>query len=267
MIRQPSVAGQFYSGSRRELTAEVSRYVTTESGKRFAKGIVSPHAGLIYSGHVAGAVYSGIEFPETFVLIGPNHTGMGMNVSIMSGGAWSIPTGELAIDSDLAEAIKKGSGLIREDHAAHRFEHSLEVQLPFIVHLNQDVRIVPILMMSDSLNVCREVGIAVAGAIEKSGRAVTIIASSDMSHYVDDRTARKRDRRAIDRILDLDPEGLYNTVMTEKITMCGVIPVTTMLYAALESGAQKAELVRYATSGEVSGDFDYVVGYAGIIIS
>jgi hypothetical protein len=266
MIRNPSVAGQFYAGSSRELTAQVSGCVADETEKRFAVGVVSPHAGLMYSGAVAGAVYSKIKFPETVVLIGPNHTGMGKSVSIMSEGSWRVPTGELAIDSALAEAIKKLSGLIEEDSLAHQFEHSLEVQLPFIVHFADSTRIVPVLMMTDSLHACTEVGNAVAEAVRASGNPVTIVASSDMSHYVDDKTARARDKLAVEQILALDPEGLYSTVMTENITMCGVIPVTTMLYAALALGASGAELVRYATSGEVSGDYDYVVGYAGIVV-
>ncbi|MBI5665159.1 MAG: AmmeMemoRadiSam system protein B, partial [Nitrospirae bacterium] len=259
-------AGQFYESSPSKLTGQVNKYLETDAVKDSAIGIVSPHAGLMYSGRVAGAVYSRIKIPRTFILIGPNHTGLGSPVSLMSSGVWHMPTGELKIDEDLAGALKKTSDIISEDSLAHRMEHSLEVQLPFILHFSSDAGIVPITMMPVQLEVCRTVGEALADVVRKSDYPVTIIASSDMSHYVSDAAARKKDQKAIDRVLALDPEGLYKTVMNEDISMCGVIPVTTMLFAARKLGASKASLVKYMTSGEVSGDYDYVVGYAGIIV-
>ncbi len=266
MKRQPAVAGQFYPSSPAKLSEQVGSYVTTDAEKEDAVGIVSPHAGLVYSGRVAGAVFSRIRFPHTFILIGPNHTGLGSPVSIMSAGVWRIPTGEVKIDERLAERLKDRCSIVTEDHYAHAMEHSLEVQLPFIVYFSPDVQIVPVTMMTDSLEACRLLGEAVAGVIENTDYPVTIVASSDMSHYVSDSVARKKDAKAIERIEALDPEGLFMTVKNEGISMCGAVPVTAMLFAAGRLGAGEARLVKYMTSGEVSGDYDYVVGYAGIIV-
>ncbi len=266
MKRQPAVAGQFYPYSPSKLTEQVRGYINDNAVKEKVFGVVSPHAGLMYSGAVAGAVFSKIEFPHTFILIGPNHTGLGSPVSIMLSGAWQMPTGELEINKDLARKITEKSDIIEEDILAHSMEHSLEVQLPFILYVAPDVRIVPIVMMAESLEICRSVGNAIADAIRESGDTVTIVASSDMSHYVTDSMARKMDKKAIDRIVALDPEGLYNTVRQERISMCGFIPVTTMLFAAKKLGAKEAALAKYMTSGETSGDYDQVVGYAGMVV-
>ncbi|MBI5099456.1 MAG: AmmeMemoRadiSam system protein B [Nitrospirae bacterium] len=266
MKRKPAVSGQFYPSSPSGLTEQVRGYIHKDALKEEVIGVVSPHAGLMYSGAVAGAVFSKIKFPHTFILIGPNHTGFGSPVSIMLSGEWLMPTGELKINEDLARKVKKKSDIIEEDTLAHTMEHSLEVQLPFILYYSSDVKIVPVVMMGESLETCRWTGEAIADAIKESGDSVSIVASSDMSHYVTDSTARSKDKKAIDKILALDPEGLYNTVRKEGISMCGFMPVTTMLFAAKKLGARKAELVKYVTSGEVSGDYDYVVGYAGLIV-
>ncbi len=266
MIRKPAVAGQFYQSSPLKLSEQVNGYIETDAVREKAIGIVSPHAGLVYSGGVAGAVYSRIQFPDTFILIGPNHTGLGKTVSIMSSGSWQIPTGESMIDVDLANKIKSKANIIEEDSLAHKMEHSLEVQLPFILHYSANVKIVPITMMTGSLENCRLIGEVLAEVIKDTKYTVTIIASSDMSHYVSDATARSKDRKAIERVIAIDPDGLYETVRKDRISMCGVIPVTTMLYAAKKLGAKVASLVKYTTSGDVSGDYDYVVGYAGMMI-
>jgi|Deesub1362A_J573_1020465.scaffolds.fasta_scaffold00396_3 hypothetical protein len=266
MIRRPAVAGQFYSSSPSALSREVDRYTDADARRERAIGVLSPHAGLMYSGRVAGAVYSRIEPPHTFVLLGPNHTGVGKPVSIMSSGRWQIPTGEVEIDRDLSERLLEQSKDLSEDTLAHSMEHSLEVQLPFILHFATDIKIVPIVFMVDSLEVCRSVGVVIAEVIKGVGYPVTIVASSDMTHYENDSVARKKDQKAIDMILSLDPEGLYRTVKHNSISMCGYIPAVTMLYAVNELGAREAVLVKYMTSGEVSGDYGYVVGYAGVII-
>ena len=266
MKRKPAVAGQFYPSSPAKLTEQVRGYINKDAVKENVIGIVSPHAGLMYSGAAAGAVFSKIKFPHTFILIGVNHTGLGSLVSIMLSGEWQMPTGELEINENIARKITEKSDIIEEDSLAHSMEHSLEVQLPFILYYSSDVKIVPIVMMADSLETCRLTGEAIAEAVKESKDSVTIVASSDMSHYVTDSMARKKDKKAIDRVLALDPEGLYNTVRKEGISMCGFMPVTSMLFAALKLGAREAELVKYMTSGEVSGDYDYVVGYAGMII-
>lgn len=266
MKRRPAVAGQFYSASASGLLREVQRYVEASAIKEEVIGAVSPHAGLMYSGAVAGAIYSRIKLPHTIILIGPNHTGMGRAVSIMTHGEWEIPTGTVKIDSTLAKKIIYSSRLIEEDNIAHSMEHSLEVQLPFILYFSRDTMIVPITMMLDSLDTCREVGLSIADAIKDTEYSVIIVASSDMTHYESDSQARVKDKKAIDKILGLDPEGLYKIVTREKISMCGIAPTTAMLYAAKHLGAKEAQLVKYMTSGDVSGDYSYVVGYAGIIV-
>jgi len=266
MKRGPAVAGQFYPSSPSELSEMVREYTGAAPGRMNVTGVVSPHAGLMYSGRVAAAVFSRINFPDTFILVGPNHTGIGRPVSLMSSGEWLMPTGRLKVDSDIAAKLKENCGIFEENALAHQMEHSLEVQLPFILYYSSDVKIVPVTMMSCSLDECRLVGEAIADAVRSAGYPVTIIASSDMSHYISDAAARKKDKMAIERITALDPEGLYDTVRDEGISMCGVVPVTSMLFAALKLGSREASLVKYMTSGEVSGDYDYVVGYAGIIV-
>lgn len=267
MRRNPAVAGQFYQAGQSRLYAQVEQYVNKTLPKKQAKGILSPHAGLIYSGSVAGEVYSGLVMPETFILIGPNHTGLGVNFSMMAQGEWEIPTGIFQIDEKLSRRILTNAPMVESDTQAHLFEHSLEVQLPFISYFSKKVRIVPMTIMSATLEECRLLGEGIAKAIKASDYPVVIAASSDMSHYVAEDVARKKDKMAIDKLLSRDPEGLYNTVKKEKITMCGYLPATIMLFAVNDLGAGEARLVKYATSGDVSGDYEQVVGYAGVIIS
>ncbi len=267
MVREPAVAGQFYKGTPELLKSEVEGYMVRARKDRVL-GCVSPHAGLMYSGHVAGAVYSRLEIPETVVLLGPNHTGLGRNVSVFPDGEWVIPLGRFSVDAEFAhKACLYAEGIAEKDYQAHLFEHSLEVQLPFL-SLASDAPplIVPIAMMQASVEDCRTLGEAIAKAGDGTGRGILIIASSDMSHYLPDSEARRLDRMAIERILALDPEGLYQTVISRRISMCGYLPVVTMLFAAKKMGAVEAELVKYATSGDVSGDYGHVVGYAGIVV-
>ncbi len=266
MKRLAAVAGQFYYGTASRLADQVEEFIDRNAPKEEAIGIVSPHAGLVYSGSVAGAVYSAIRFPKTLLLLGPNHTGLGPGISLMDEGEWEIPTGRFEIDRKLAAKIAVSTDKITRDSQAHIFEHSLEVQLPFVACFSKDVKIVPVAFLGASLEDCREVADAIAGAIKAVDYPVVIVASSDMSHYLPDKIARQKDRKAIDRVLALDPEGLYETVRTERISMCGFIPATVMLFAAKLLGAGSSRLVKYATSGDVSGDYDSVVGYAGIIV-
>ena len=266
MKRSPAVAGQFYYGTASKLTQQVEQYIDRNAKKEKIIGMISPHAGLMYSGSVAGAVYSSIDFPETFVLIGPNHTGLGAPVSLMESGEWEIPMGTFQIDEKISYKIAMNTPIVTKDTKAHMFEHSLEVQLPFISYFSKKVRIVPITMLSASVDECRILGEGIASAVKNAGYPVVIVASSDMSHYVPDNVARLKDKKAIDEILSLNPEGLYETVLKERISMCGYLPATAMLFAAKALGAQSARLVKYSTSAEVSGDYDHVVGYAGIVL-
>lgn len=266
MLRPPAVAGQFYYADAPMLEKQVEGYLLPKSPKEQAKAILVPHAGLIYSGAVAGAVYSGIVFPDTFVLIGPNHTGLGQRVSLMSEGGWEIPTGTLQIDSALSGKILSRVPFVLRDTQAHRREHSIEVQLPFIASLSKTARIVPIAVMSATLRELKDLGEGIAKAVSESGYPVVVAASSDMSHFVPDAEARRKDGMAIEKLLALDPEGLYEVVKKEDISMCGFMPAVAMLSAARALGAKEARLLKYATSAETSRDYDYVVGYAGVVI-
>jgi AmmeMemoRadiSam system protein B len=282
MLRQPAVAGHFYQATAEALKRQVGQFIIPAEKTR-AFGILSPHAGLIYSGAVAGAVYSRVELPDRIVLLGPNHTGLGAPVSIMCSGRWETPLGVVDIDEPLARTILAGSPRLHEDSLAHLREHSLEVQLPFIQYFKNEFRIVPIQMLDTRLETCLEVGRAVGNAIAECGMRnaeckseirnpksaihdVLIIASSDMSHYEPAAAAKEKDFKAIRHILDLDPEGLYYTIKNLGITMCGYGPAVAMLTACKMLGAKKAELIKYANSGEVSGDYEQVVGYAGIVV-
>ncbi|MEW6054908.1 MAG: AmmeMemoRadiSam system protein B [Nitrospirota bacterium] len=266
MRRSPAVAGQFYHGNAAKLSQQVAQYIDRSAKKERVIGAISPHAGLMYSGSVAGAVYSAIEFPDTFVLLGPNHTGLGTPVSLMESGEWEIPTGMFEVDKVLSHKIAMHAPVAAKDSKGHMFEHSLEVQLPFIAYFRKQVKIVPITILTASLDECRLLGEGIAKAVKEVTYPVVLIASSDMSHYVTDTSARQKDRKAIDRMLSLDPEGLFETVARERISMCGYLPATATLFAAKALGARSARLVKYTTSGEVSGDYDQVVGYAGIVL-
>lgn len=272
MLRSSAVAGYFYKASPEALRKQIEGFVVSGAKKTKAIGVVVPHAGLIYSGATAGAVYSSLELPDTFVLIGPNHTGLGAAVSLMAKGTWETPLGLVEIDDVLAASILSQSARIHEDSLAHLREHSLEVQLPFIQYFKKQFKIVPIQMLDTRLETCLDVGRAVAEAIKKrgegggSGRPL-IVASSDMSHYEQADRAKEKDSKAIQSILNLDPEGLYRVVRDYEITMCGYGPAVAMLTAGKILGATHAELVKYSNSGETSGDYDKVVGYAGIVVT
>lgn len=269
MIRKAAVAGQFYPDSPEELTAELDRLLAGGGGpglKQKVLAAVCPHAGYMYSGHVAGAVYSVMEMPRKVVLLGPNHTGAGPQFSVMAEGQWEIPNGLLDVDTVLAGKILEEVPFFTGDITAHLFEHSLEVQMPFIARIRPGASIVPVTMMQALIDYLKKAGEGLASAIESAGEDVLMIASSDMSHYISDEAAREKDAFAIDRILKLDPQGLFNTVMEKRISMCGVAAVTVMLFAAKALGAAEAELIKYATSGETSGDYSQVVGYAGIVV-
>ena len=268
MLRHPAVAGQFYKGTHEALRKQVDGFIIPVAEQKKAIGIVSPHAGLMYSGAVAGAVYSSIVIPDVIVLIGPNHTGLGAAVSIMAEGEWETPLGTVPIETALASSILSKSPLVRADSLAHLREHSLEVQLPFLQHFKEKFKIVPIQVLDARFETCVALGRAVASAVTDlyQGHGVLLVASSDMSHYERAATAKEKDFKAIRHILNLDPEGLYKTVKMYGITMCGYGPAVAVMTASKALGASKAELVKYMNSGEVSGDYEQVVGYAGVVI-
>ncbi len=265
MVRRPAVAGYFYPKKADELRSVIKGMVDPRAQKEKARAVVSPHAGYIYSGPVAGAVYSSVLLPERFVILGPSHRGQRPLFAIMDQGAWRTPLGDVPLDSGLAESLVRRSALVRVDENAHGEEHSLEVQLPFLQYLKPAFSIVPLCVspLAD-YTALEELGTALAGAVRESGTDVLLVASTDMSHYVSSETAKRKDFLAIERIRALDARGLYDLVQQEDISMCGFQPTTAVLLAAKELGAGRADLVRYMTSGETSGDFDQVVGYAGL---
>ncbi len=265
MVRRPAVAGRFYPKKAGELKSMIKGMVDPRAKKEKARAVVSPHAGLIYSGPVAGAVYSSVFLPERLVILGPSHRGQRSVFAIMKTGAWQTPLGDVPVDPELAESLLRRSALIRIEESAHEEEHSLEVQLPFIQFLSQAFSIVPLCVSpAADYAALEELARAIAEAIRESGTDVLIVASTDMSHYVSRETARKKDFLAIERIQALDARGLYDVVQQEDISMCGFQPTTAAILAAKELGAGRADLIRYMTSGEISGDFDQVVGYAGL---
>lgn len=264
-VRPPAVAGTFYEGEPDRLRKQVDRYLQPSPQRRSFIGVVSPHAGLMYSGAVAGVLYGQIDIPRRLIILCPNHTGAGAPAAINSAGAWRTPLGEVAIDQPLAAALRQESPLLQEDTLAHAREHSLEVQLPFLQTLS-DFTFVPI-CVSLALAECRELGQAVARVIRAQSEPIGIIASSDMNHYEDQQTTLRKDQRAIDAVLALDPELLWRRVREEDISMCGIVPTTTMLFAARELGATSADLVMHATSGDINRDYSAVVGYAAMIVA
>ena len=265
IVREPAVAGRFYPANAERLRADIESYLSSCKKTR-AIACMVPHAGYIYSGQVAGAVFSRLEIPASCIVLGPNHTGRGHPLAIMKEGSWRTPLGEIPIDSELAESFTREFPALSEDSAAHRSEHSIEVEVPFLQVCRPGVKFVPITIGTGQLIVLEQLGQALAEVLQRSKNPALIVASSDMNHYEDDATTRIKDRKAIDRILALDAPGLYQTVMNESISMCGFGPAVAMLTAARCLGAQKAELAQYATSADVSGDHKVAVGYAGIII-
>jgi MEMO1 family protein len=266
-IRTPAVAGKFYPRRPDELARDIRKYMTDDESRRVpAIGCVSPHAGYMFSGHVAGAVYSRLEIPKHCVILCPNHTGAGLPLAIMTGAAWQTPLGAVAPDAALGRDLLRRFPSLHEDSTAHRSEHAIEVQLPFLQARRADLSFVPIAVGTSKFEVLQELGEALADAISEQPEKVLIIASSDMNHYESDAITRIKDYKAIERILALDARGLWEVVMNEDIGMCGFGPAVAMLTAAKRLGASSAELVRYATSGDVSGDREQVVGYAGIIV-
>lgn len=270
-VRPPAVAGRFYPGKAEALSRDLDKYLGAgaDSAEKVEKalGCVVPHAGYMYSGHVAGAVFRQLPARSTYVILCPKHTLRGAPLAMMSSGYWQTPLGLVAIDSALAKSVHEGCHLVTDDATAHSGEHSLEVQLPFLQRMVKTFSFVPIAIGVGGYASLESLGRGLAQAARRSGKPFLVVASSDMNHYEPDGITRVKDRKAIDRILALDPAGLYDVLRREDISMCGYGPAIAMLTFAKEMGAQKAELIKYATSADTSGDRSAVVGYAGIIVS
>jgi MEMO1 family protein len=267
-LRHPAVAGRFYPRDPESLREEIRSYLSPTSEKPLirALGCIAPHAGYMYSGHVAGAVFARLEIPKRCIVLCPNHTGMGQALAIVSEGEWETPLGHVPIDAALAAHLKQRFPALQEDSTAHRAEHAAEVELPFLQVRQPELRFVPIALGTGQFDILEQLGDALANVIVAQTESVLIVASSDMNHYESDAVTRIKDHKAIERILTLDARGLYDVVTQQGISMCGFGPAVAMLSAARKLGAKSAELVKYATSGDISGDLNMVVGYAGVVV-
>jgi MEMO1 family protein len=269
MLRLPAVAGRFYPSGPAELTALIHKYRGTGPAQlpTAVRACLLPHAGYVFSGHVAGAVLARIALPGKIIILGVRHYPRGEPAAILSSGAWRTPLGDARIDEHLAEALKKACPLLCEDSVAHSTEHSLEVQLPFLQVLAPNFTFVPVALGTVRFEHLVDVGEGLAHVLHASKEDVLLLTTSDLNHYEDDATTRSKDRKAIEHLLALDPRGLYETCRREEISMCGLGPAVAMLTALNALGVKKSELVKYATSADVSADRKAVVGYAGMIFS
>lgn len=266
MIRLPAVAGRFYPADSLQLQRQIDELTPSQQHPILARACIVPHAGYVYSGRVAAAVYARLKLPSRFILLGPRHYPQGERLAILSEGFWQTPLGEARIDDALAAQIKNAFPLLREDAVAHASEHSLEVQLPFLQRLVPDFSFVPIVLGTDRFDALEALGHAIAQIIRAHGEEIMLLTSSDMNHYESDAITRVKDRQAIDAVLALNARRLYDAVRRESISMCGYAAAVAMLIAMRDLQATKAELIAYATSAEVNGDFNSVVGYAGMIL-
>ncbi len=277
-VRFPHQAGGFYAASERPLRKQIEECFmhdfgprklprVSEKGPRSVTSLICPHAGYMFSGPVAAKGYYYVAEdgrPDVIVLIGPNHTGYGSGVSIMTNGIWRTPLGDVRIGSELAKEIQARSEFIDVDEKAHLYEHSIEVQLPFLQYVYGSFQFVPICMMMQDLEVSKDVGNAIAEAA--AGKNVLIIASTDLSHYEPQNTADEKDHLALDAIIRLDAEELQSVVEARGISMCGYGPVSAAIVASKALRAKNAVLLQYKTSGDVTGDKSQVVGYASVAI-
>jgi MEMO1 family protein len=266
MVRLPAVAGRFYPSDPAELSAQITEYISSASGLtvRNVESCLVPHAGLMFSGHVAGAVFSSIRIPKKVVILGVRHRPPGSPAAIISDGAWRTPLGDAEIDHELARKLKAACPLLTEDPVAHSKEHSLEIEIPFLQVLNPDFQFVPIVLGTAHFETLVTVGGAIGGVLAAE-KDVLLVTSSDLNHYEDDATTRVKDRKAIEQLLSMDARGLYDVCRKEEISMCGLGPAVATLTALQVLKASNAELIRYATSADRSGDPSAVVGYAGMV--
>ena len=269
MLRLPAVAGQFYPADPRELTRLIRKFSAEDTGvkKTRVRACLVPHAGYIYSGGVAGAVFARMILPKLVLVLGVRHSPMGEDLAMLSEGAWRTPLGDAPVDAALAQRVKAGCPGLREDGVAHSREHSLEVEIPFLQILDPGFSFVPVAVGTLRFEELHELGMGLAQVLKESQEEILVVTSSDMNHYEPDDVTRVKDAKAIDRLKAVDATGLFEVCRKEKISMCGLGPAVAMLTAMKELGVQTGEVVRYATSGDVNGDRDAVVGYAGMIFA
>lgn len=267
MLRLPAVAGQFYPADPRELTRLIRKFSAEEPGvkKTRVRACLVPHAGYIYSGGVAGAVFARMIFPKQILVLGVRHSPMGEDLAILSEGAWRTPLGDAPVDATLAQKVKAACPSLREDGVAHSREHSLEVEIPFLQILDPGFSFVPVAVGTLRFEELHELGRGLARVFKESKDEIVLVTSSDMNHYEPDHISRIKDGKAIEQMKAVDPKGLFEVCRKEKISMCGLGPAVAMLTAMKDLGVERGEVVRYANSGDVNGDRDAVVGYAGMI--
>jgi AmmeMemoRadiSam system protein B len=267
MLRLPAVAGQFYPADPRELLSHVRQFTKRDSKqeKKKIKACLVPHAGYVYSGQVAGAVLGQIEVPLSILILGVRHFPRGESAAILSNGAWRTPFGDAPIDLQLASALKSKCALLKEDAVAHAQEHSLEVQLPFLQVLRPDFQFVPIALGTIRFEELQAIGEAIGELLSERKDEILLLTTSDLNHYEDETTTRKKDEKAIAKLEAMDPRGLYETCRTESISMCGLGPAVATLFALKKLSATLAETVMHTTSAATSGDYRRVVGYVGMM--
>ena len=266
MIRPPSVAGHFYSDDPAELRSEVRSYLAGPEIPLEAKGIIAPHAGYVYSGSVAGLAYASVHLPRRILVLGPNHTGRGVPLSLYPEGDWSTPLGTVPIDRELNRLLQVECPGLAVDTRAHAREHSLEVQIPFLQTALASFQLAAICVGTADYGILDSLGRGMARAIRSAGDPVLVVCSSDMNHFEPADVANRKDHMAIEMILSLDARGLYETVIEHDISMCGFAPAIATIVACADLGATEGRLLRYTNSGEVSGDYDSVVAYAAMAI-
>jgi hypothetical protein len=275
-IREPIGAGTFYNLDKEMLKKQIDRCFKHRLGVKEIKkepfiAAVVPHAGYEYSGPVASWIYSRIE-RANYIILGPNHTGIGPNFALMKYGIWKTPLGEVLINEKIAGMLLKECKILEFDIMAHEKEHSIEVQLPFLQsRVGSKFKFVPISILNEFaddtlLEACRLVGKGIAKVIKKQKDKWVILASSDFSHYVPQKQAKKTDNHIIKAILNLDEKDFFSRINSKRASICGFGPIATAIVAAKELGAKKSELLKYATSGDITQDFGAVVGYGSIIL-
>lgn len=269
MDRMPYVAGQFYPGDAVTMMTEVKGYLNQASARETAPTILAmaPHAGYMFSGAVCGHTLGRANLAKNILLLGPKHSPLGERLAVWPSGNWKVPGCSVPVNESLAAAILASDSRLMADTASHLEEHSLEVILPFLAALDPEVTIVPVALWERNASVLVEIGANLGRAVADFPEPVSIVVSSDMNHMLPDKVTRKLDGLAIAAALTLDPATLFRTVAENRISMCGVMPMTAGLAAARVLGATRAELVEYATSGDVTGEHTQVVGYAGILVS
>lgn len=266
MVRKPIASGNFYPGTKTILEEELGKYIEFSDTRKKVIGLVSPHAGYIFSGACAGKGFGAVDVPGIVIILGVNHYGFGHPFAVDGHDSWQTPLGPAEVHKELREKLTKDSEIFGIDSNASIKEHSLEVQVPFVQYTNPAAKILPITIAAGDVQRLMTAGKEIAALIKDRPDDILMVASTDMSHFISEERAREKDKKAIDKILQLDPEGLMNTVAMERISMCGAAPTAIMLSAALDLGVEKAEVIDYTNSGRVMGDYNRVVAYLSMIV-